>query len=145
MIGIKVTKVARISRDVDRKNFVRLIKHHKKIAQTIMVIDAEKNMVRFYSWRFWSFYSFIRLASKITSQISFLTLFCIFFRSVTYATLLNSDLINDMNNALRNKCQISGDYFINNNITRKKLCKNGWHWTNSGKVIIKKYCAVFKK
>ena len=48
MIGIKVTKVARISRDVDRKNFVRLIKH-KKIAQTIMVIDAEKNMVRFYS------------------------------------------------------------------------------------------------
>ena len=49
MIGIKVTKVGRISRDVDRKNFVRLIKHHKKIAQTIMVIDAEKNMVRFYS------------------------------------------------------------------------------------------------
>ena len=42
MIGIKVTKVARISRDVDRKNFVRLIKYHKKIAQTIMVIDAEK-------------------------------------------------------------------------------------------------------
>ena len=35
--------------------------------------------------------------------------------SITCATLLNSDLINDVNNTLRNKCQTSGFHFISNN------------------------------
>ena len=42
--------------------------------------------------------------------------------SVTCTTLLSSDLINDVNNALRNKCQTSGHHFIdNNNMTTEKL------------------------
>ena len=42
--------------------------------------------------------------------------------SVTYTALLNSDLRNDMNNALRNKCQTYGYHFTNNrNITTEKL------------------------
>ena len=42
--------------------------------------------------------------------------------SVTCTTLLNSDLINDVNNALQNICQTSGYQFIdNNNITTEKL------------------------
>ena len=41
-----------------------------------------------------------------------------------------------MNNALRNKCQMSGYHFIDNNsITTEKLWKNGLHLTNSGKGI----------
>ena len=57
--------------------------------------------------------------------------------SVTCTTLLNSDLINDVNNALQNKCQTSGYQFIdNNNITTEKLWKDGIHLANSGKSII---------
>ena len=42
--------------------------------------------------------------------------------SVTCTTLLNSELINDLNNALQNKCQTLGYQFIdNNNITTEKL------------------------
>ena len=57
--------------------------------------------------------------------------------SVTFTTLLNCDLIDDVNNALQNKCQISGYHFIdnNNNITTEKLWKDGFHLTNSGKGI----------
>ena len=56
---------------------------------------------------------------------------------VACTTLLNSDLINDVNNTLRNKCQTSGYHFIdNNNITTEKLSKDDLHVTNSGKVII---------
>ena len=44
MIGIKVTKIARISRDVDRKNFVRLIKHLKKIAQRQLWCSMHKKI-----------------------------------------------------------------------------------------------------
>ena len=51
--------------------------------------------------------------------------------------MYNSDLINDVNNTLRNKCQTSGYHFIgNNNITTEKLWKDGLHLTNSGKGII---------
>ena len=35
--------------------------------------------------------------------------------SVTCTTLLNFDLINDVNNTLRNKCETSGYHFIDNN------------------------------
>ena len=57
--------------------------------------------------------------------------------SVTCTTLLNSDLINNVNNALRNKCQASDYHFINNNnITTERLWKDGLHLTNSGKGII---------
>ena len=60
-----------------------------------------------------------------------------FYFELTWTTLLNSDLINDVNNALRNKCIIYGYHFIdNNNITTEKLWKNGLHLTNSGKGII---------
>ena len=56
---------------------------------------------------------------------------------VTCTALLNSNLINHVNNALRNKCQTSGDHFIDNdNITLEKLWKDGLHLTNSGKGII---------
>ena len=56
--------------------------------------------------------------------------------SVT-CTTLNSDLMNDVNNTLRNKCQRSGYHFIdNNNITTEKLWKDGLHLTNSGKGVI---------
>ena len=42
--------------------------------------------------------------------------------SVTYTTLLNSDQIYDVNNALRNKCQMTGYHVIdNNNFTRKNF------------------------
>ena len=57
--------------------------------------------------------------------------------SVTCTSLLNSDLINDVNNALRNKCPTSGYHFIdNNNITTEKLWKDGLHLKSSGKGII---------
>ena len=57
--------------------------------------------------------------------------------SVTCTTLLNSDLTNDVNNILRNKCRTSGYHFIdNNNITTEKLWKDGLHLTNSGKGFI---------
>ena len=57
--------------------------------------------------------------------------------SVTCTDLLNSDLINDVNNALQNKCQTSGYHFIdNNNIKTEKLCKDGLHLLNSAKGII---------
>ena len=56
--------------------------------------------------------------------------------SVT-CTTLNSDLMNDVNNTLRNKYQRSGYHFIdNNNITTEKLWKDGLHFTNSGKGVI---------
>ena len=45
--------------------------------------------------------------------------------------------MNDVNNALRNKCRTYGYHFINNNnITTEKFWKDGLHLTNSGKVII---------
>ena len=51
--------------------------------------------------------------------------------SVTCTTLLNSDRINDVNNALQNKFQTSGYHFFDNNdITKEK------QFTNSGKVFI---------
>ena len=54
--------------------------------------------------------------------------------SVTCTTPLNSDLINDVNNVLRNKNHASGFHFIgNNNITTEKLWKDGLHLTDSGK------------
>ena len=57
--------------------------------------------------------------------------------SVTCTILLNFDLINDVNNALRNKCQTSSYHFINNNnITPEKLWKDGLHLTNFGKGIV---------
>ena len=57
--------------------------------------------------------------------------------SVTCTTLLNSDLINDVNNTLRNKYQTSGYHIIDDNtITTEKLWKDGLHLTNSGKGII---------
>ena len=57
--------------------------------------------------------------------------------SVTCTTVLNFDLINDVNNALQNTCQTSGYHFINNNnITMEKLWKGGFHLTNSDKGII---------
>ena len=57
--------------------------------------------------------------------------------SVICTTLLNSDLINDVNNTPRNECQTSGYHFIdNNNITTERLWKDGLHLTNSGKGII---------
>ena len=46
--------------------------------------------------------------------------------SITYTTLVNSYLINDVNSAQRNKCQIYGYHFIvNNNIKTEKLWKDG--------------------
>ena len=57
--------------------------------------------------------------------------------SVACKALLSSDLINHVNNALRNKCQTSGDHFIDNdNITPEKLWKDGLPLTSSGKDII---------
>ena len=65
--------------------------------------------------------------------------------SVTCTILLNSDLINDVNNALRNKCQTSDYHFIdNNNITTEKPWKDGLHLTNSGKGITMNNFVVFK-
>ena len=53
--------------------------------------------------------------------------------TVTCTTLLNFDLINDLKNALRNKCQTSDNYFIDNNIiTTETRWKDGLHLTNSG-------------
>ena len=43
---------------------------------------------------------------------------------------------NDVNNALRNKCQTFGYHFIDNNITTENLLKDDLHLTNSGKGII---------
>ena len=52
--------------------------------------------------------------------------------SVTCTTRLNFHLINDVNNALRNKCQTSDYLFIdNNNIATEKLWKDGLHLRNS--------------
>ena len=46
--------------------------------------------------------------------------------SITYTTLVNSYLINDVNSAQRSKCQIYGYHFIvNNNIKTEKLWKDG--------------------
>ena len=46
--------------------------------------------------------------------------------SITYTTLVNSYLINDVNSAQRNKCQIYGYHFIDsNNIKTEKLWKDG--------------------
>ena len=57
--------------------------------------------------------------------------------SITCATLLNCDLINESNNFLRNKYQRYGYHFVhNNNIITEKLWKDGLHLTNSGKGII---------
>ena len=57
--------------------------------------------------------------------------------SVTCTTLLNSDLTNDVNNAVRNKCQTSDYHFVNNsNITTEKIWKDGLHLRNSGEGII---------
>ena len=57
--------------------------------------------------------------------------------SVTCPILLNSDLINDANNALGNKFQTYGYHFIDhNNITTEKLWKDGLHLTNSRKCIV---------
>ena len=51
--------------------------------------------------------------------------------------LLNYDLINEVNNSLRNKYQTYGYHFVhNNNIITEKLWKDGLHLTNSGKGII---------
>ena len=53
--------------------------------------------------------------------------------SVTCTTLLNSDLINDVNKALQNTAY----YFIDkNDVTTGKLSKDGLHLTNSGQGII---------
>ena len=52
--------------------------------------------------------------------------------SVTCTTLLNSDRINDVNNALQNKFQTSGYHFIDNNdITKEKL------WKDSLQILVK--------
>ena len=61
--------------------------------------------------------------------------------SVTCTTLLKSNLMNDVNNALQNKCQTSGYHFIDNNsIKTEKLCKDGLHLINSGiGIIINKF------
>ena len=57
--------------------------------------------------------------------------------SVTCTSLLTSDLMNDMKNALRNNCQTFGyPFFDNDNIIKEKLWKNGLHLTNSDKSII---------
>ena len=58
--------------------------------------------------------------------------------SIESTTLLNSDLINDVNNVLQNKCQTFGYQFIdNNNIAMENLWKDGLHLTNSGIIINK--------
>ena len=59
---------------------------------------------------------------------------------ITCTTLLNSDLINNVNNALRNKCQTYGCHFIVNNITTEKRWKDVLHVTNFGKGIIINTC-----
>ena len=52
--------------------------------------------------------------------------------SVTCSTLLNSEQINDVNNALRNNRQTFGyQFFNNNNITTEKLWKIGLHIMDS--------------
>ena len=57
--------------------------------------------------------------------------------SVTCTTLLNSDLINDVNKALQNKCEISTyDFIDKNDVTTGKLSKDGLYLTNSGQGII---------
>ena len=46
--------------------------------------------------------------------------------SITYTTLVNSYLMNDVNSAQRNKCQIYGyPFIVNNNIKTEKLWKDG--------------------
>ena len=66
--------------------------------------------------------------------------------SITCATLLNYDLINEVNNSLRNKYQTYGYHFVhNNNIITEKLWKDGLHLTNSGKgIIINNYVQSLK-
>ena len=57
--------------------------------------------------------------------------------AVTCTVLLNSDLINDVNKALRNKFQKYRYNFIDDNdITMEKLWKDGLHLTNSGECVI---------
>ena len=64
---------------------------------------------------------------------------------ITCTTLLNSDLINAVSNALRNKCQTSGYHFIdNNNITVEKLWRDSLHLTNFGNGITINNSTVFK-
>ena len=54
--------------------------------------------------------------------------------SVTGSILLNSNLLNEVKNALRSKCHTSGYHYIDNNkITMEKLWKDGLHLTNYGK------------
>ena len=59
--------------------------------------------------------------------------------NVTGTTRPNSDLINDVNNALRNICRTSGYHFL-------LLWKDVLHLTSSGKGINyhKHFCTVFK-
>ena len=57
-----------------------------------------------------------------------------FIWSLTYSRLTTSELINDVNNAIRNKCQTSGyQFFDNDNVITDKLWKNILHLRNSGK------------
>ena len=65
---------------------------------------------------------------------------------VTWTTLLSSDLNNDVNNALRNKCQTSGYHVIdNNNIITEKFGKKT---SDTYQILInyyhKQFCTVFK-
>ena len=46
--------------------------------------------------------------------------------SLTCSTLTNSELVNDVNNAIQNKCQTFAYHFIDNsNVTTDTLWKNG--------------------
>ena len=51
--------------------------------------------------------------------------------SATGSILLNSNLLNDVNNALRSKCHTSG--YVIHLVTMEKLWKDGLHLTNYGK------------
>lgn len=57
-----------------------------------------------------------------------------FIWSLTYSSLTASELVNDVNNAIRSKCQTSGyQFFDNDNVITDKLWKKILHLRNSGK------------
>ena len=69
----------------------------------------------------------------IASQCKNYRVIEVFILSKTFTSLLNSDLIDNVNNALRNKCQTYGYHFIDNkNITPEKLRKDSLDLTNTG-------------
>ena len=57
--------------------------------------------------------------------------------SITFTTLLSTDLLQSVNEEIKKKCEENGYHYIDNsNITKKSLWQDGLHLTNAGKGIL---------